>query len=51
MLSELPPLSHNVVHAADLSQIQKDGSRKVPDQGYRKGVEELPTPSLQLLLI
>ena len=43
LLSELPPLSHNVVHAADLSQIRKDGSRRVPDQGYRRGVEELPT--------
>ena len=49
LLSELPPLSHNVVHAADPSQIRKDGSRRVPDQGYRRGVEELPTPSLQLL--
>ena len=51
LLSELPPLSHNVVHAADPSQIRKDGSRRVPDQGYRRGVEELPTPSLQLLLM
>ncbi|PNF16878.1 hypothetical protein B7P43_G06073, partial [Cryptotermes secundus] len=25
LLSELPPLSQNVVHAADPSQIQKDG--------------------------
>ncbi|PNF25988.1 hypothetical protein B7P43_G06386, partial [Cryptotermes secundus] len=31
LLSELPPLSQNVVHAADPSQIRKDGSRKVPD--------------------
>jgi len=51
LLSELPPLSHNVVRAADPSQIRKDGSRRVPDQGYNRGVEELPTPSLQLLLM
>ena len=37
-------MSHNVVHAADPSQIRKDGSRRVPDQGNRRGVEELPTP-------
>ena len=49
LLSELPPLSHNIVHAADPSQIWKDGSQRVPDQGYRRVVEELPTPSLQLL--
>ena len=49
LLSESPPLSHNVVRAPDPSQIRKDGSRRVPDQGYRRGVEELPTPSLQLL--
>jgi hypothetical protein len=48
LLSELPPLSQNVVHAADPSQIRKDGSRRVPDQGYRRGVEELPS---QLLLL
>ena len=45
LLSELPPLSHNVVRTADPSQIRKDGSRRVPDQGYRRGVEELPIPS------
>ena len=49
LLSELPPFSHNVVCAADPSQIRKDGSRRVPDEGYRRGVEELPTPSSQLL--
>ena len=49
LLSELPSLCHNVVHAAYPSQIWKDGSRRVPDQGYRRGVEELPTPSLPLL--
>ena len=48
LLSELPPLSHNVVRTADPSQIRKDGSRRVPDQGYRTDVEELPSPSLQL---
>ena len=37
------------VLAADPSQIRKDGSQRVPDQGYRMGVEELPTPSLPLL--
>ena len=41
LLSELPPLFHNFVHAADSSQIRKDGSRRVPDQDYRKSVEEL----------
>jgi hypothetical protein len=40
LISELPPLSQNFVHAADPSQIRKDGSRRVPDQGYRRGVEE-----------
>jgi len=49
LLSELPLLSHNIVRTADPSQIRKDGSRRVPDQGYRRGVEELPIPSLQLL--
>ena len=49
LLPELPSLSHNVVRAADPSQTRKDGRRRVPDQGYRRGVEELPTPSLQLL--
>ena len=49
LLSQLPPLSHNVVCAADPSQIRKDGSRRVPDQGYGRGVEELPTPSCNSL--
>ena len=49
VLSELPPLSHNVGRAADTSQIRKYGSRRVLDEGYRRGMEELPTPSLQLL--
>ena len=35
LLSESPLLSHNAVHAADPSQIRKDGSRRVPDQGTR----------------
>ena len=49
LLSELPLLSHNVFRTADPSQIRKEGSRRVPDEGHRKDVEELLTPSLQLL--
>jgi hypothetical protein len=49
LLSELPPLSNNVVHGANPSQIRKDGNRRVPDQGYSMGVKVLPTSSLELL--
>ena len=49
LFTEFPPLSHNVVRAADPSQIRKDGSRRAPDQGCRRGVEERPTLFLQLL--
>jgi hypothetical protein len=48
LLSELPPLSQNV-HAADPSQIRKDGSRRVPDQGYRRGVEGIQIKELLII--